>query len=57
MVMYLGTNTTVMSKEDWDKLDRKERSTVDLCLSNSTSLNVSGEDSAKKLWEKLGNLY
>ena len=28
-----------------------------LCLLDSILLNVSREDSAKKLWEKLGNLY
>ena len=43
--------------EDWEKLDRKARSTIHLCLSDLVLLNVSGEDSVKKLWEKLGNLY
>ena len=52
-----GTKLTGVSIEDWEKLDRKVRSTIRLCLSNSVLLNVSGEDSAKKLWEKLGNLY
>ena len=55
--MDLGTKHTTMSKEDWDKLDRKERSMIRLCLSDSILLNVSGEYSAKKLWKKLGNLY
>jgi hypothetical protein len=53
----LGTKPTGLSIEDWEKLDRKARSTIHLCLSDSVLLNVSGEDSAKKLWEKLGNLY
>ena len=52
-----GTKPTSVSTEDWEKLDRKARSTIRLCLSDSVLLNVSGEDSAKKLWEKLGNLY
>ena len=30
---------------------------IHLCLSDSILLNVSGEESMKKLWEKLGNLY
>ena len=47
----------VMSSEDWEKFDRKARSTIHLCLLDSILLNVSGEDFAKKLWEKLGNLY
>ena len=51
------TKPTAMSLEDWDKLDRKERRMIRLCLSDLVLLNVSGEDSAKKLWEKLGNLY
>ena len=52
-----GTNPTGVSTEDWEKLDRKVRSTICLCLSDLVLLNVSGEDSVKKLWEKLGNLY
>jgi hypothetical protein len=46
-----------MSKEDWDKLDRRARSTIRLCLEDSMLLNVSGESTAKELWDKLGNLY
>ena len=52
-----GTKPTVTSQEDWDKLERRARSTIRLCLSDSVLLNVSGEDSAVKLWEKLGSLY
>ena len=46
-----------MSKEDWEKLNRRERSTIRLCLEDSMLLNVSGESTAKELWDKLGNLY
>ena len=53
----LGTNPAGMSPEDWEKLDIKARSTIRLCLSYSVLLNVFGENSTKKLWEKLGNLY
>ena len=52
-----STPVTGMSKEDWDKLDRRERSTIRLCLADSVLLNVSGESTAKELWDKLGNLY
>ena len=52
-----GTKPTGVSIEDWEKLDRKARSTICLCLSDSVLLNVSGEEFVKKLWEKLGNLY
>jgi hypothetical protein len=52
-----STPVTGMSKEDWDKLDRRARSTIRLCLADSVLLNVSGESIAKELWDKLGNLY
>lgn len=52
-----GTKLAGMSTKDWEKLDRKARSMIRLCLLDSVLLNVSGEDSTKKLWEKLGNLY
>ena len=55
--MDLGTKPTAMSSKDSDKLDRKARSTIHLCLIDSVFLNVFGEDLVKKLWEKLGNLY
>jgi hypothetical protein len=46
-----------MSKEYWEKLDRRIRSTIRLCLADSVLWNVSGESIAKELWDKLGNLY
>lgn len=52
-----STKRTAMSSEDWDKLDIKVRSIILLCLSYSILMNVSREDSAKKLCETLGNLY
>jgi hypothetical protein len=52
-----STPTIGMSKEDWAKLDERERSTIRLCLIDSVLLNVSGESTTKELWEKLGNLY
>jgi hypothetical protein len=52
-----STPATGMSKKDWDKLDRRARSTIRLRLGNSLLLNVSGESTAKELWDKLGNLY
>ena len=53
----LGTKPTGMSNEDWKKLDRKAKSTIRLCVSDSVLLNVSGEATAKKLWKKLRTLY
>jgi hypothetical protein len=52
-----STPVTGMSKEDWYKLDRRARSTIRLCLEDSMLLNVSGESTAKEIWDKLGNLY
>jgi hypothetical protein len=46
-----------MSTEEWEKLERRERSMIQLCLADSVLLNVLGENSAKKLWDKLGSLY
>ena len=53
----LGTMLIGMSKEEWEKLERRARSMIRLCLVDSMLLNVSGEDSAKKLWDKLESLY
>ena len=52
-----GTKPTSVLTKDWETLDRKVRSMIRLCLSDLVLLNVSREDFAKKLWEKLGNLY
>ena len=52
-----GTKPTAMLKDDWDKLDKKKRSTIFLCLLDLVLLNVFREDSAKKLWEKLWSMY
>ena len=46
--MHLGTNPIAMSIEDWEKLDRKVRSTIRLCILDSVLLNVYGEVSTKK---------
>jgi hypothetical protein len=46
-----------MSKKDWEKLDRRARSTIRLYLAYSVFLNVLGESTDKELWDKLGNLY
>ena len=55
IAMDSGTKPTAISQEDWDKLERRVRSTIRLCL--SMLLNVFGEDSAINLWAKLGSLY
>ena len=52
-----GIAPTGTSVDDWKKLDRKEKSTIRLCLSDSILLNVSEEATTKDLWDKLGKLY
>ena len=52
-----GTKPTGLPDEEWKKLDQKAKSTILLCVSNSVLLNVSGEDTVKDLWDKLGTLY
>ena len=52
-----GTVPTGTSADDWKKTDRKAKSIIRLCLSNSILLNVSEEATTKDLWEKLGKLY
>jgi hypothetical protein len=40
-----GTIPTGMLREEWEKLEIRERSMIRLCLSNLVLLNVSREDS------------
>ena len=51
-----GTKPTIVSVEDMVKLAQKEKNTIELCVSDSILLSVSGEASAKALWDKLGTL-
>eukprot|EP00253_Pinus_taeda_P012788 PITA_12788 len=57
IVVDPGTKPTGVSDEELKKLERKEKSTIQLCLLDSLLLNVSGEAMAKALWDKLGTLY
>jgi len=57
IVVDLGIKPTRVSDEEWKKLDRKAKSTIRLCVSDSILLNVSGEATEKALWDKLGTLY
>jgi hypothetical protein len=53
----LGTTPTGTSANDWKNLDRKAKSIIRLCLSDSVLLNESEEATTKDLWDKLGKLY
>jgi hypothetical protein len=45
-----------MPMKEWEKLEIRARSTIRLCIADLVLSNVSGEDSAKKLWDKLESL-
>jgi hypothetical protein len=51
------TILTGMLKEEWEKLERRAKSMIRICLVDSILLNVTGDDFAKKPWDKLGRLY
>ena len=57
IAIHLGTKPMGVSDEEWKKLDRKEKSTIQLCVSDSVLLNVLGEATVKALWDNLGTLY
>jgi hypothetical protein len=56
-MICLGTQPTGTSMDKWEKIKNREKSTIRLCLMDLVLLNVSGEDSAKKLLENMGSLY
>ena len=51
------TKLTRTSHKDWDKLERRERSTIRLSLLEFVLLNIFGEYTEVNLWGKLGSLY
>jgi hypothetical protein len=57
IMVDLGTTPKGTSTNDCKNFDRKEKSTIWLCLLDSLLINVSEEDTTKNLWDKLGNLY
>ena len=57
IVVDPGTKPSGVTDEEWKKLDRKAKSTIRLCVSDSILLNVSGEATTKTLWDKLGTWY
>src|SRR3984957_933525 len=52
-----STKPTGVTDEEWKKLDRKAKRKIRLCVSDSVLSNISGEATAKALWDKLGALY
>ncbi|KAH9291903.1 hypothetical protein KI387_042910, partial [Taxus chinensis] len=46
-IVVSGVMPMGMKVEDWEKIDRKARSSIRLCLSDSVLLNVSNEKSTQ----------
>jgi hypothetical protein len=46
-----------MSDEDWEELDLKAASTIQLCLADAVMYNVIDEDTTACLWLKLESMY
>ncbi|KAJ0085302.1 hypothetical protein Patl1_08742 [Pistacia atlantica] len=42
---------------EWDKMDRKAKGLIRICLEDSVLMNVMDQDTAKGLWQKLENMY
>ena len=55
--MIPRTIMTSRLREEWEKVKRRARSDIQICLADLVLLNVLGEDFTKKPWEKLGSLY
>jgi hypothetical protein len=48
---------SLMTYEDWIKLERKAIATIHQCLANNVYFNVVGEKTTEGLWKKLHDLY
>jgi len=45
------------SDKDWEEIDLKAASTIQLCLTDEVMYNVMDENSATSLWSRLNTLY
>ena len=46
-----------MSDEDWEEMDLKAASTIQLCLADEVMYNVMDEETVTGLWSRLETLY
>ena len=46
-----------MKEEQWDEMDEKALSTIQLCLSREVLREVINEKSTASIWSKLESLY
>ena len=52
-----GSKPEKTSDEEWKVMERKAVSTIRLCLSDEVKYSIIKENSPKKLWESLEELY
>ena len=50
-------NPASMTYSDWEDLDARALSTIQLCLAGKVLFNIVGESTAEGLWKKLETLY
>ena len=51
------TRPTTMTEEQWDEMDEKALSAIQLCLSREVLREVINEKTATDIWSKLESLY
>jgi len=51
------TRPTTKTEEQWDEMDEKTLSTIQLCLSCEVLLEVINEKTSADIWSKLESLY
>jgi hypothetical protein len=51
------SKAATMTDEDWEEIDLKAASTIQLCLADEVMYNVMDEETATGLWLKLESLY
>jgi len=52
-----STKLAGTSYEDWEKMDLKAASTIQLCLTDEVMYNVINEETTTGLWSRLETLY
>ena len=51
------TRPTTMAEEQWDEIDEKALSAIQLCLSREVLCEVINEKTTTDIWSKLESLY
>lgn len=56
-ILGIEKKPTDMTDEDWKKMDKKAKSSIELHLADNVMLNVGEDMNAKETWEKLEKIY